>query len=213
MLTITGTITPSSAQWLAIIRGLRNPMNSWGHSDTDPEMVAAGLLGEGDLRLMHVLKSEGQPNRKFLRMIPVYADVTAPLYWWKEYDTYKIGTVANSCSTMHTIHKREFKMEDFSCEHLIDDVEAGYLWRCSFEDLVLAGLNAARKKYLATKDKKYWWQMIQLLPSSYNQKRTILVNYEVLLQIHRWRANHRLDEWQTFCDWIRSLPYSEQLLQ
>ena len=159
-----------------------------------------------------------------MRMITVYVDITAPLYWWKEFDTYKVGTVVNSCSTMHKIAEKEFTLEDFSCEHLIDDInkcwdtniEAGPLC-CStplniLEDIVFA-LNRYRKKYLETKNKKYWWQMIQLLPSSYNQKRTVMLNYEVLANIYKSRKNHKLDEWVEFCKWIETLPYSELITE
>lgn len=208
--------------WEPAIRGMRNPKNSWKKSDskfvtTDgdhhdicgnfgPGYGSYGweeaVIGENDLNLMTTLRDAGTDHRKFMRMIVVYMDVTAPLYWWKEYDTYKVGTVANSCSTMHKIAEKEFTLDDFSCEHLIgiakDDLHG-----------TTSVLNHFRKLYLQSKDKKYWWQMIQLLPSSYNQRRTIMLNYEVLANIYKSRRNHKLDEWHTFCDLIESLPYSE----
>lgn len=233
--------------WEAAIRGMRNPMNSWKKSDTiivdvpdTPRLDYSGNvveiipahkqvvmryedenwngIGENDIRLMTRLRNSGTDHRKFMRMIAVYLDITAPLYWWKEFDTYKVGTVANSCSTMHKIHAKEFTVDDFSHEHLIDsidenwDIAAGYECRSTPLDIlydVINALNIYREKYLETKDKKYWWQMIQLLPSSYNQRRTVMLNYEVLANIYKSRRNHKLDEWHTFCDWIESLPYSE----
>jgi hypothetical protein len=144
-------------------------------------------------------------------MIVVYLDITAPLYWWKEFDTYKVGTVSNSCSTMHKIHDKEFTLDDFSCEHLIDNLDEEYQYDnpLAVLDYVINALNHHRQRFLETKDKKHWWQMIQLLPSSYNQKRTIMLNYEVLVGIYKWRHNHKLDEWVEFCKWIETLPYSE----
>ena len=220
--------------WEAAIRGMRNPKNSWAKSDSHYEcqeydklsyddrktyLVDKYIPGSNDLKLMTTLRNAGTDHRKFMRMITVYLDITAPLYWWKEFDTYKVGTVANSCSTMHKIADKEFYMDDFSHEHLDDedlcwkyDEENRVNWRNSGVLALLytiEALNAAREKYLETKDKKYWWQMIQLLPSSYNQKRTIMLNYEVLANIYKSRRNHKLDEWHTFCDWIESLPYSE----
>lgn len=192
------------------IRGMRNPMNSWLKSDSgytspyqDGCINSAGFsIGSNDLDLMKRLRNAGTDHRKFMRMIVVYLDITAPLYWWKEFDTYKVGTVANSCSTMHKIADKEFTLEDFSCEHLVgiakDDLHG-----------TTAVLNHFRKLYLQSKDKKYWWQMIQLLPSSYNQKRTVMLNYEVLVNIYKSRRNHKLDEWVEFCEWIETLPYSE----
>lgn len=196
--------------WEHAIRGMRNPMNSWLKSDSgytspyqDGCVNSAGFsIGSNDLDLMKRLRSAGTDHRKFMRMIAVYLDITAPLYWWKEFDTYKVGTVANSCSTMHKIADKEFTLEDFSCEHLVgiakDDLHG-----------TTAVLNHFRKLYLQSKDKKYWWQMIQLLPSSYNQKRTVMLNYEVLSNIYKSRRNHKLDEWVEFCKWIETLPYSE----
>ena len=223
--------------WEHAIRGMRNPMNSWDKSDSefirDPDYGCSGncpcedidgrcdccFIGSNDLDLMKRLRNAGTDHRKFMRMITVYVDITAPLYWWKEFDTYKVGTVANSCSTMHKIHEKEFTMEDFSCEHLYagDDIDGMYYSTTAEEEftsndvlkVVIEALNNYRKQYLKTKDKKYWWQMIQLLPTSYNQKRTVMLNYEVLANIYKSRLNHKLDEWHTFCDWIESLPYSE----
>ena len=212
--------------WEHAIRGMRNPMNSWDKSDShscgtcgdcdiciDYDNCPYGydylktIIGPNDLDLMIRLRNAGTDHRKFMRMITVYLDITAPLYWWKEFDTYKVGTVANSCSTMHKIHDKEFTMEDFSTEHLYPEV------REVFENTIIKYLNEARKTYnflSDTPDKKdAWWQMIQLLPSSYNQKRTVMLNYEVLANIYKSRRNHKLDEWHTLCDWIEKLPYSE----
>ena len=200
--------------WEAATRGMRNPMNSWEKSDSvkcyaNPSCPgickdnASGLcIGPNDLDLMKRLRNAGTDHRKFMRMITVYADITAPLYWWKEFDTHKVGTVANSCSTMHKIHAKEFTLEDFSYEHLIT-VSLFIL------NKVIELLNWHRDYYLKTKDKGYWWQMIQLLPSSYNQKRTVMLNYEVLANMYKSRKDHKLDEWREFCKWIETLPYSE----
>lgn len=190
--------------WEAAIRGMRNPMNSWARSDSIffPLRGELPYIGEDDLDLMKRLAEGGSTHAKYRRMITVTLDITAPLYWWKEFDTYKVGTVANSCSTMHKIHAKEFEHEDFSCEHL-----TSHYYDCL--TAVILDLNAARDKYLETKDKKYWWQMIQLLPTSYNQRRTVMLNYEVLTAIYRDRRKHKLDEWHTVCDWIESLPHSE----
>lgn len=209
--------------WEAAIRGMRNPKNSWEKSDSHWDYVDQGSeyltvdhfgdanfnIGPNDQKLMTNLRNAGTDHRKFMRMITVYLDITAPLYWWKEFDTYKIGTVANSCSTMHKIADKKFTMEDFSCEHLFDfcpncDTDSETVLRYT-----ISWLNHCREKYLETKDKEYWWQLIQLLPSSYNQKRTVMLNYEVLANIYKSRRNHKLDEWHTFCDWIEMLPYSE----
>lgn len=191
-------------------------MNSWDKSDSGWVSPRASnlfptiyVVGSKDLDLMTRLRNAGTDHRKFMRMVTVYVDVTAPLYWWKEFDTYKVGTVANSCSTMHKIHAKEFTLEDFSCEHLFDfcpdcDTDSATVLRYT-----IGWLNYCREKYLETKDKEYWWQLIQLLPSSYNQRRTVMLNYEVLANIYNSRRNHKLDEWHTFCDWIESLPYSE----
>ena len=216
--------------WEAAIRGMRNPMNSWEKSDsflcrevedgTCPEDCSFRgkcpvygtedffVLGDNDYTLMKNLRNAGTDHRKFMRMITVYLDIIAPLYWWKEFDTYKVGTVANSCSTMHKIHEKEFTREDFSFENIPDKYD-WFLNEGSLIDDIIACLNDGRDRYLKTKDKKYWWQMIQLLPSSYNQRRTVMLNYEVLANIYKSRRNHKLDEWHTFCDWIESLPYSE----
>ena len=197
--------------WDAAIRGMRNPMNSWDKSDSFEEYtnypwVTDPAIGVNDRSLMEKLVKAGTDHRKFMRMIVVYVDVTAPLYWWKEYDTYKVGTVANSCSTMHKIHAKEFTVDDFSHEHLFKDDEMQT--NTDVLQFVIDALNFARADYLKTNDKRYWWQMIQLLPSSYNQRRTLMLNYEVLAKIYRSRRNHKLDEWHTFCDWVESLPES-----
>lgn len=184
------------------VRGMRNPMNSWDKSDTfvDYDLV---LLGNKDKELMKRLVHAGPSHRKFLRQIFVSVDITAPLYWWKEFDTYKVGTVANSCSTMHKIHHKEFTLDDFSVEHLNDDVLDK-----PFKDIISC-LNFFRQLYVQDHDKDSWWQMIQLLPSSYNQKRTVTMNYENLLNIYETRRNHKLDEWKDFCKWIERLPNAE----
>ena len=207
--------------WEAAIRGMRNPKNSWEKSDSQTCANCNGCLpgqecerykngtfiGPNDLDLMTRLRNAGTDHRKFMRMITVYLDITAPLYWWKEFDTYKVGTVANSCSTMHKIHEKEFTMEDFSTEHLYPEV------REAFENTIIKYLNEARKTYNFLSDtpskKDAWWKMIQLLPSSYNQKRTVMLNYEVLANIYKSRKGHRLDEWKTMLDWIEELPYAE----
>lgn len=183
----------------------RNAMNSWYKSDSD---ITSNVLGENDLNLAKKLRNAGTDHRKFMRMITVYMDVTAPLYWWKEFDTYKVGTVANSCSTMHKITDKEFTIDDFSIEHLNDDRSAEVSNLEWFEHLI-THLNRDRKRFIETKDKQYWWQLVQLLPSSYNQKRTIMLNYEVLANIYKSRRSHKLDEWREFCKWIEGLPYSE----
>lgn len=196
--------------WAAAIRGMRNPMNSWDKSDTKFEgaygVIHTVNLGENDRALAMKLVKAGPVHAKFRRMINVTFDVTAPLYWWKEFDTYKVGTVRNSCSTMHKIHSKRFEREDFSCEHLINWDEPH--WMVCLDN-VISAMNVAREKYLETNDKTYWWQMIQLLPSSYNQRSTIQLNYEVLAHIYHDRRAHKLDEWRDFCDWIKTLPYSE----
>lgn len=203
--------------WEAAIRGMRNPMNSWDKSDSNFEYPWLGV-GEADLELMKRLAKGGAVHAKYRRMINVTVDITGPLYWWKEFDTYKVGTVTNSCSTMHKIHGKEFELADFSHEHLFDgiiqvenpdDPTEFYENPTTCLEYVISVINYHRKKYIETKDKQYWWQMIQLLPSSYNQKRTVQLNYEVLVGIYRDRKNHKLDEWHTLCDWIKSLPHSE----
>lgn len=210
--------------WEHAIRGMRNPMNSWEKSDSfefPPDDDGKPWIGLNDLSLMKRLRNAGTDHRKFMRMITVYIDITAPLYWWKEFDTYKVGTVANSCSTMHKIAAKEFTLEDFSCEHLNDDCEAcnvvygdhsDYLTSLDILKYTIEGLNYWRRRYLTTKNKEDWWQMIQLLPSSYNQKRTVMCNYEVLANIYKSRRNHKLDEWRDFCKWIKTLPYSELII-
>lgn len=238
--------------WEAAIRGMRNPLESWEKSDSifdvqelgyaDGTTFIAGenifgeqadvdenpyhgfVVGNTDFDLMKKLATSGTDHSKFMRMITVTTDIVAPLYWWKEYDTYKIGTVANSCSTMHKIHAKEFTMEDFSHEHLVmndsNDTtyqlfsqnyrETGiYVTPVSLLGIIIGCLNNYREEFLKTHDKKYWWQMIQLLPSSYNQRRTVQLNYAVLRNIYHARKNHKLDEWREFCEWIETLPYSE----
>lgn len=212
MIKIENTVTPSPEQWQATIRGTRNPMNSWGKSDSQfwPGHMR---IGENDLDLMKRLVKAGTDHSKFMRFLPVMVDITAPLYWWKEFDTYKVGTVANSCSTMHKIQAQEFTLDDFSCEHL--DIRTKAL----LEEIIKA-LNDYRELYIeynpddfeikgCPSKKDIWWQMIQLLPSSYNQKRTVMLNYAVLRNIYHARAGHKLNEWQQFREWIESLPYSE----
>ena len=233
--------------WEHAIRGMRNPKNSWAKSDSGrchkdlvrdcvtcvhhnsgyAACASGGFdVGQNDFDLMTRLRNAGTDHRKFMRMITVYLDITAPLYWWKEFDTYKVGTVANSCSTMHKIAAKEFTLDDFSHEHLVDDldvrIEIGGTDHRDTGPMEVLGmtidvLNHYREKYLtATKTEEYtglpakdiWWQMIQLLPSSYNQKRTVMLNYEVLANMYKSRRNHKLDEWHTLCDWIESLPYS-----
>lgn len=193
-----------------VIYSARNAMNSWDKSDSDLEK---DIVGFDDLALAKRLRNAGTDHRKFMRMITVTADITAPLYWYKEYDTYKVGTVANSCSTMHKIHAKEFTLEDFSCEHLLNHAETynGYVPIAILKS-VIGALNEFRELYLKTKNKAYWWQMIQLLPSSYNQRRTIMLNYEVLTNIYHARKNHKLDEWHDFCHWVETLPYAKELI-
>ena len=229
--------------WDEAVRGMRNPKNSWAKSDSgwdwveDPSPINPddpGMyfkIGERDMKLMRALRNFGSDHRKFLRMITVYVDITAPLYWWKEFDTYKVGTVANSCSTMHKIADKEFTLDDFSHEHLINEYPGDDDWKSEWLDdlhTTICRLNRARKRYLEAKVKpmkdeskraenmkKYWWQMIQLLPSSYNQRRTVMMNYEVLNNICRTgrRLDHKLDEWRVgFMDWARGLPYANELI-
>lgn len=204
------------------IQGMRNAMNSWDKSDNYfqrqcsfyagcEETEECNHIGEKDMELAKRLIKSGSSDRKFMRMIHVQADVTAPLYWWKEYDTYKVGTVANSCSTMHTIHKKEFTLDDFSKEHIGLTPNCDPMFFDTLEYVIMA-LNEARHCYLDTKDKAYWWQMIQLLPSSFNQMRTIDLDYETLYSIYHQRRNHKLDEWHTFCEWIETLPYMKEFL-
>lgn len=228
--------------WEAAIRGMRNPMNSWKKSDSfcKPSMEncrgchdynkcayifeSSGKpyrrgIGTNDLDLMTRLRNAGTDHRKFMRMITVYLDITAPLYWWKEFDTYKVGTVANSCSTMHKIADKEFTFDDFSVEQLLGREDDPFTVPVSSDGTklsplglmadIVSMLNGCREKYLETKSKKYWWQIIQLLPSSYNQRRTVMLNYEVLANIYKSRKNHKLDCWRDFCAWIKTLPYQE----
>lgn len=229
MIKIEHTVLPSPEQMEFVIEGMRNPLNSWDKSDSDIARVCAEggklilansinnfSLGDADHNLMQRLAKAGTDHRKFMRMMPVYVRITAPLYWWKEFDTYKIGTVANSCSTMHKIHEKEFTLEDFSCEHL--DIRTKAL----LEEIIKT-LNDYRKLYIeynpndfeikgCPSKKDIWWQMIQLLPSSYNQTRNVMLNYEVLSNMYHSRKNHKLDEWREFCKWIENLPYSELII-
>lgn len=222
--------------WEAAIRGMRNPLNSWEKSDSGycMDTIAchmcmcnrnlckknmdshAYVVGINDYKLMKKLAKAGTDHRKFMRMITVYVDITAPLYWWKEFDTYKVGTVANSCSTMHKIMEKRFSRESFSCEHISNtldkpgsDVDMSTHHWMVILDNVISALNVARERYFETEDKRYWWQIIQLLPSSYNQKRTVMLNYEVLANMYGSRKDHKLDEWRYFCKWVEKLPYSE----
>ena len=224
--------------WIPAVRGMRNPLNSWDKSDSliGGKHPGAFVLGEADRRLMHKLAAAGTDHAKYRRMIVVTCDVTAPLYWWKEADTYKVGTVANSCSTMHKIAAKEFTLDDFSTEHLFNDLDVingdksvpfekdpalsavtvdgdrAYFTSTGFVKMTCDILNHYRDLFLKTHDKKYWWQMIQLLPSSYNQKRTLMLSYEVLANIHKSRKNHKLDEWHDFCAWIEELPEAEGII-
>lgn len=224
MIKLENVVLASSEQMEFIIEGMRNPMNSWEKSDSEKEFTNAKwpeemfILGENDHSLMQRLSNAGTEHRKYMRMMPVYVRITAPFYWWKEFDTYKVGTVANSCSTMHKIAEKEFALEDFSTEHLYFDDNKPILaeeWGNYRIDgnghicLTINLLNYWRKKYLNTKSKEDWWQLIQLLPSSYNQTRNVMMNYEVLANIYRQRKGHKLDEWREVCKWIESLPYSE----
>ena len=209
MIKLEHTVLPSPEQMQFVIEGMRNPMNSWEKSDSyvtyninSDEIFA---LGNNDHELMQRLAKAGTDHRKYMRIMPIYVRITAPLYWWKEFDTYKVGTVANSCSTMHKIQEKEFTLDDFSFEHILDDSA----WLADDGNLIL---NGAREDFLETKDKKYWWQMIQLLPSSYNQTRNVMLNYEVLSNMYHSRKNHKLDEWREFCKWIENLPYSELII-
>ena len=238
MIKLKHTVEPSPEQMMFVIEGMRNPMNSWNNSDSEVEYAGTELyeyeIGPNDKNLMKKLAKAGTDHRKFMRMMPVYVRITAPLYWWKEFDTYKVGTVANSCSTMHKITEKEFTVEDFSTEHLFgnyntDTPENEEDTDCYIHSKVLTNLidfddeillpynvleknikmlNRARELYLKTKDKKYWWQLIQLLPSSYNQTRNVMLNYEVLYNMYHARKNHKLDEWREFCKWIETLEFS-----
>ena len=228
MIKIENVVTPSPEQWKTLIFGARNAMNSWERSDSgwEPQFDTAQgpvagefVIGPNDHDLIMRLRNAGTDHRKFMRMIVVYATITAPLYWWKEFDTYRVGVEKNSCSTMHKIHAKEFTLEDFSTEHLMEwsdyedevkDLKPDRM--CNFKFYMLdtiSALNNARELYLLTNDKRYWWQMIQLLPSSYNQKRTVMLNYEALANMYKSRKNHKLDCWRDFCKWVEMLPYSE----
>lgn len=213
--------------WEHAVRGMRNPMNSWKKSDSNfkaladievledgkvknqPVWIDALAIGDADHELMMKLAKGGPVHAKYRRMITVYVDITAPLYWWKEFDTYKVGTVANSCSTMHKIHSNSFTVNDFSCEKLMFGTDKSLSPHYKHFTLIIDSLNNLRDLYNRTNDKKYWDAMIQLLPSSYNQKRTVMLNYEVLHNIYISRKNHKLDEWRNLCRWIDELPYSE----
>ena len=244
MIKLEHMILASPEQMEFIIEGMRNPMNSWGKSDShlcsddgcdgccykDSTFACSSvdinpidndyMVGKNDHSLMQRLTKAGTDHRKFMRMLPVYVRITAPLYWWKEFDTYKVGTVANSCSTMHKIQDKEFALDDFSCEHLMNVPGEGVLPPLAVLETTIDTLNAYRKLYLGTLSpdgsigipenrKDIWWQMIQLLPSSYNQTRNVMMNYEVLANIYKSRKDHKLDEWRSFCKWIEELPYSE----
>ena len=241
MIKMEHTVSANAEQMKFIIEGMRNPMNSWSKSDSDWYVISDEedkqsviehdsandldyLLGHNDYELMRNLSMAGADHRKFMRMISVYVRITAPLYWWKEFDTYKVGTVSNSCSTMHKITSKEFTEQDFSTDHLgsryynpTDDIfaiefpgEQPFNATCTdVLRLLINILNYYRKKYIDTGDKEYWWKIIQLLPSSYNQTRNVMLNYEVLANIYKSRKNHKLDEWREFCIWIEGLPYSD----
>ena len=209
MLTIEKTVLPSPEQWEIIIEGMRNPMNSWNkmdsaafiHFDNTEEFV----LGDADHALMTKLANGGAVHAKYRRMIPVWVTINAPFYWWKELDTYKVGTVCNSCSTMHKVHSKKFELSDFSWEHLNED-------NIELLEQIAGRLNEYRDFFVTSGYKGDWWQLIQMLPTSYNQKRTIMLNYEVLVNIYKWRRHHKLDEWHTFCDWIEKLPYADLIV-
>lgn len=228
MIKLENPVFASAEQIKFIIEGMRNPMNSWDKSDSercedkdncdgclrkiecDNHFISKKeiVLGPNDVKLMKKLAKAGTDHRKFMRMMPVYVRITAPLYWWKEFDTYKVGTVSNSCSTMHKIADKEFTLADFSIEHLDDD-RSGAVSNAEWLEYLIHHLNRDRRRFIETKDKKYWWQMIQLLPSSYNQTRNVMLNYEVLANIYHSRKNHKLDEWKQFCKWIEEkVPYS-----
>lgn len=220
MIKLEHVVLASPEQMEFIIEGMRNPMNSWEKKDSregceqslcwktckfSPHWCGSTpryIVGENDHSLMQRLSNAGTDHRKFMRMMPVYVRITAPLYWWKEFDTYKVGTVANSCSTMHKIQAKEFKLEDFSHEHM--DIASE-----TCLETTIGYLNLFRQSFLENHDKDIWWQMIQLLPSSYNQTRNVMMNYEVLANIYKSRKDHKLDEWRNFCKWIEELPYSE----
>ena len=216
MIKLENTVLPSPEQMQFVIEGMRNPMNSWDKSDShtckqdgafcmECEHKNDYCLGENDHSLMQKLSYAATDHRKYMRMMPVFVRITAPLYWWKEFDTYKVGTVANSCSTMHKIQEKEFTLEDFSCEHL------GHPSMANLKNIIKC-MNDYREEFLKDSEKHNWWQMIQLLPSSYNQTRNVMMNYEVLANIYKSRKDHKLDEWRELCKWIESLPYSELII-
>ena len=231
MIKLEHAVLPSPEQMQFVIEGMRNPMNSWDKSDSFRciyndgrcsvcEDIHTGkrndefVTGDNDLSLMLKLAKSGTDHRKYMRMMPVYVRITAPLYWWKEFDTYKISTVSNSCSTMHKIAEKELTWDDFSVDHLkrVRECSLGDVGPTLVMESIINGLNYWRSKYLKTKSKDDWWQMIQLLPSSYNQTRNVMMNYEVLSNIYKSRQNHKLDEWREFCEWIKTLPYSDLIL-
>ena len=215
MIKLEHTVLPSLEQMQFVIEGMRNPMNSWDKSDSKVDYYGNYIsMGKNDYSLMKKLSQAGTDHRKFMRMMPVYVRITAPLYWWKEFDTYKVGTVANSCSTMHKIQEKEFTLDDFSHEHLV---------KTNLLDIIIDDLNSNRTIYndydnqsdefkAKFSKKDVWWQMIQLLPSSYNQTRNVMLNYEVLSNMYHSRKNHKLDEWREFCKWIENLPYSDLII-
>lgn len=228
MIKLEHTVLPSPEQMQFVIEGMRNPMNSWDKSDSfqcirtdirckvcednhNGRCINNFVIGDNDLSLMLRLAKAGTDHGKYLRMMPVYVRITAPLYWWKEFDTYKVGTVANSCSTMHKITEKEFTWDDFSVDHLkrVRECSLGDVGPTLVMESIINGLNYWRSKYLKSKSKDDWWQVIQLLPSSYNQTRNVMLNYEVLANIYKSRQNHKLDEWRDFCSWIETLPYSD----
>lgn len=233
MIKLEHVVLASPEQMKFIIEGMRNPMNSWEKSDSrtcrqdgafcmECEHKNDYCLGENDHSLMQRLSNAGTDHRKFMRMLPVYVRITAPLYWWKEFDTYKVGTVANSCSTMHKIQAKEFTMDDFSCEHihirqstdvLKETIDALNVFRDVYLNGGILSYENGNQKCYGKNDKEIWWQMIQLLPSSYNQTRNVMMNYEVLANIYKSRKDHKLDEWQGFCKWIEKLPYSELIIE
>lgn len=233
MIKLEHVVLASPEQMKFIIEGMRNPMNSWEKSDSrtcrqdgafcmECEHKNDYCLGENDHSLMQRLSNAGTDHRKFMRMLPVYVRITAPLYWWKEFDTYKVGTVANSCSTMHKIQAKEFTMDDFSCEHihirqstdvLKETIDALNVFRDVYLNGGILSYENGNQKCYGKNDKEIWWQMIQLLPSSYNQTRNVMMNYEVLANIYKSRKDHKLDEWRNFCKWIEDLPYSELIIE
>lgn len=227
MIKLEHIVLPSPKQMEFVIEGMRNPMNSWDNSDSYAGHECMGIgneyfkLGENDHLLMKKLSKAGTDHRKYMRMMPVCVRITAPLYWWKEFDTYKVGTVANSCSTMHKIQEKEFTLDDFSYEHLkygsLDTLKETVRQLNLFRNIYLNGgtlgdIFVGVKETFKSKDKEIWWQMIQLLPSSYNQTRNVMLNYEVLSNMYHSRKNHKLDEWREFCKWIEELPYSELII-